>query len=272
MAILLTSAFVGGFAAFAIGLFLTLSNGSGDAAPPPSTFTASPTIATSTVTPSPKPRSTSTPQPTATPEPSPSATATPSVLALLLGWSNTPLEWVLTVRETSSYREGDLVPFLLRIDEAEPGTTYDLALTYRCLAADRHAFDFVAGLTPGENAPLLTAPGPGRTTPDSALIVPDDPSIDFDDSAGATFLAWGATFSAASRPEPQTECSDTKTINISVVAQDSTVMLVWTGHLASSEDWGTGNGASSASPFSMEVLIDNEVKQIVTLLPGSVAR
>lgn len=255
-----------------------LSNGDGDAAPPPSTFTASPTTAVSSDTPSPTLASTPTPQTTVPPEPSaspaPTATPIPSVPALLSVWSNTTSSWVATAldQETSSYGEGDFVPFLLKIDDVEPGTTYDLELTYRCLVADRHAFDFVAGLAPGDDDPLLTAPGPGRATPDSTLIVPDDASIDVDDSAGDTILAWGATFSAASRPEPQTQCSDTKTINVSIVAQDSTVMLVWTGHLASSEDWGAGNGSSSAPLIEMEVVIDGEVEQAVTLLPGSVAQ
>ena len=253
-----------------------LNNGNGNAAPPLSTLTASPTATVSIDTPSPTPEITSTLQPTVTPEastsPAPTATPGPSVLALLAVWSNTTSDWVATAldQETSSYREGDFVPFLLRIDDAERGTTYDIELTYDCLVAGHHAFDFIAGLTPDEKDPLLTAPGPGRTTPDSSLIVPDDASIAFDDSTGATVLAYGATFSAASGPEPETECSDAKTLSLSVVAQDNTIMLIWTGHLASSEDWGEGSGASDATPFRIAVQINGEVQQIVTLLPGSV--
>ena len=196
----------------------------------------------------------------------------PAFRVLLAAWSNTTSGWVAALdQETSSYTEGDFVPFLLRIDDAEPGTTYDLELTYRCLVSERHAFDFVSSLKADQQDPMLTAPGPGRTTPDSSLIVPDDASIEFDGSDGATIAAWGATFRAASEPEPQTDCTDAKTINISIVAQDSTIMLVWTGHLASSEDWGEGNGASAEIAFNLDVSVDGAAKQILTLLPGSVA-
>lgn len=209
----------------------------------------------------------------ATPEPTSTGEArTPSSNVLFAAWSDTTSGWIAAAldAETSNYAEGDAVPFVLRIDDAQPGTTYDLELTYRCLVADRHAFDFIAGLNAEESEPLLTAPGPGRRTPDSTLIVPDDASITFDDSEGAALLAWGAVFSAASGLDPETECTDAKTIVASLVARDSTIVVGWAAHLASEDDWGTANGASSIFAFNFEVRVDGTTKQTVTLLPGAV--
>lgn len=273
---LFTFAFIGGLGAIAFGLFLILNNNNGDAAPPPSTsptVTATPTD-TVTSTPQPTAVATPTPSPTMTIEPTIAPTATPALpfRAQLRAWSNATSEWALTALDqgTSDYREGDLVPILLRIEETTPGDTYDLQIKYDCASGERHAFDFLAGIAIDDTDPLLAAPGPGRITPDSALIVPDDASLEIDDSTGGTFLAWGATFSAASEPQPQTACSDEKSIAVSLIAQADTVMLIWAGHLASSADWGPDAGAASAGPFRVEVLIDGVAKQSVTLLPGSV--
>ena len=273
---LFTFALIGGMGAIALGLFLILSNDNGDAAPPPSTsptVTAKPTD-TATSTPQPTAVTTPTPSPTMTPEPTIAPTATPAFgfRAQLRAWSDATSEWVLTALDqgTSNYREGDLVPILLRIEEATPGDTYDLQIKYDCASGERHAFDFLSGIATDDKDPLMTAPGPERISPDSALMVPDDASLEVDDATGGTFLAWGATFSAASEPQPETACSDEKSIAVSLIAQADTVMLIWAGHLASSADWGPDGGAASAGPFRVEVVIDDVAKESVTLLPGSV--
>lgn len=279
-AIFAGAVFLAGVAAFAVGLVILLSNGDGDAAPPivsatatqtvPPTgsphTTAEPTAPVATATPTPI----TTASPTATPAPTP--TPGPGYTADLSSWSTTESLWITPTHNssTSDYSEGDLVPFLLQIEGAAPGTTYKVAIAYDCLSSGKHAFDYLGGLQKTNTEPVLTSPGPGSIVPDSALVPPGDPSTTFDDTQDDSLKAWGAVFSAASSPTPQTDCAGTKTVSLSLLAQDRTVSLVWTGHLASGSDWGQGNGAASAAPFEMSVDVNGEVQQSFTMAAGSI--
>jgi hypothetical protein len=173
-------------------------------------------------------------------------------------------------QNTSGHRAGQFLPFLLQIDDATPGTNYDLQLTYDCLASGKPAIDFVAGIELDHAALLHASPGPGGVSPHSVLSQLDDVSLDIDIQHG-WFLAWGAAFSRVEGPLPQTECKGTKTVNLSLLAQESTMILIWAGHLASSADWGEGNGAASATPFSVAVEINGWSSHSLTVLPGSVS-
>lgn len=268
---ILGSAFIGGAVATAIGIVLLATNGSGDAAPPPVSLAPTPE-ATAIATPAPAATSAPTLEPTATPAPLPPPGQ--QFDAQLAAWSDITSEWTTMNldQKTSGYRAGDFVPFLLRIDDAKPGTTYDLQLTYECSASGKPAIDFLSGVALDQTAPLLTSPGPGSVAPDSALGQLDDSSINFDTQQQAWFLAWGAGFSRAEGPSPQTECTGAKTISTSLVAQDETVILIWAGHLASAADWGQGSDAASATPFSITAEINGWSQQSLTMLPGAVAR
>jgi hypothetical protein len=267
--VLVVSALVVGITAFAFGLFLLLSDGNGDAAPPIASATASPTA---TATPS--PTASPTPRPTSVASPTPAPTPGPAYATSLLSWSETESAWVASELDssTSDYSEGDLVPFLLKIEDATSGTTYVVTITYDCLSLGFHAFDYLAGLDDDSAEPLLTSPGPGNSLPDSSLLVPDDPSIDFDGRQGASLNAWGAVFSAASGPTPATECTGTKSVSLSLSAQDTTLSLAWAGHLASPADWGQADGAASATPFGMAVDVNGEVEESFSMLSSAVAR
>lgn len=277
---MLGAAFIVGIAAFAFGLFLVLNNGDGNAAPPVVSATTTPTDEP-TATPGETREPTAPPQsstvaptlsPTAPPVPTVTPTPGPTYDAILSSWSPTESIWITPAHNssTSNYSEGDFVPFLLQIDDVVAGTTYDVAITYDCLSSESHAFDFLGGITNSETQPLLTAPGPGSTVPDSALAAPDDPSLLFDDNHGTSFRAWGAVFSAASSPTPLSDCTGAKTVNLSLLAQATTLRLVWTGHLASSADWGAGAGAASAAPFELEIDVRGEVQHSFTMVAGSI--
>lgn len=283
-AVLMGTAFIIGVAAFAFGLVLLLNNGDGNAAPPIVSATSTPTPdATPNITPEPPTPSgtpaptrttapTRTPSPTASPVPTASPTPGPTYDAILSSWSPTESLWITPTHNssTSNYAQGGSVPFLLQIDDVQPGTRYDLTITYDCQTARGHAFDYLTGLASGDTEPLLTAPGPGTTVPDSALITPDDPSITFDDGQGGAFRAWGAVFSSASAPTPSTACTRAKTVNLSLLAQDTTLRLVWAAHLASIADWGAGQGAGSATPFGITVDVNGEVQIDFTMAAGSI--
>ena len=269
--VVLGSAFVGGALATALGVFLLATNGSGDTAPPPSVVQASTPEPSAIATPTQTTSSTATPQPTTTIAPTPPPGQ--QFDAQFAAWSDITSEWITMTldQKTSGYQAGEFLPLLLRIDGAKPGTTYDLQLTYECLASGKPAIDFLSGMGLDQTALLRAPPGPGSVTPDSVLSHLDDPSLDFDNQQQVWFLAWGAAFSRAEGPTPQTECTGTKTVSTSLLAQDDTVILLWSAHLASSDDWGEGNHAASAAPFSVVVEINGWFLQSLTMLPGSVA-
>jgi hypothetical protein len=271
--VLVVSALATGITAFAFGLFLLLSDGNGDAAPPIASDTASPT-ATATAIPTATPTAAPTPRPTSVASPKLTPTPGPAYATSLLSWSETESGWVASELDssTSDYGEGDLVPFLLRIEDTTPGTTYVVTITYDCLSSGFHAFDYTAGLDDDNTEPLLASPGPGNAVPDSSLVAPDDPTLAFDGPQGSSMKVWGALFSAVGGPTPSTECTGTKSVSLSLSAQDTTLSLVWAGHLASPVDWGTGDGAASATPFGVEVDVNGEVEESVSMLPGAVAR
>ncbi len=174
----------------------------------------------------------------------------------LARWADTPGTWRfsdLNVQK-SSYREGEYVPFMLRIESAVPGTTYAFGISYDCTHSGGNGFDFLSSYDRDLGvAPALHEEGPGTSVPDAALPVPDDPSIPFDDGeSDRTFKLWGGSFaSSAAGPSPASLClpergqKAEKTYIVPVTAQAETVYLLWSGHLASSLDWGVENEAES---------------------------
>lgn len=210
--------------------------------------------------------------PEAVPTPAPAA----GPRARLAVWSDRLGEWRFgdLGREGSSYREGQAVPFLLRIQGTQPGETYRLALRYRCRGGGAAGFDFLTAYEgEGGTAPALAPGGPGRARPDSAIPMPDDPSIELD-GGGRLFSLWGGTFQEGPRgPEPEGPCRDEKRIVLEVRAVGESLVLLWGAHLASAADWGEG-AASADVPLSMAVEVEGARDGVaeVALLPGAVGR
>ncbi len=197
----------------------------------------------------------------------PSQTGTPSASAPTAGpgpvryrlalWSDPQQEWRFDDLgpEHSAYREGEAVPFMLRIDDARPGALYAISIRYDCALGGVNAYDYLTAYSRDRGAaPALAPRGPGREAPDDTAAASDDSSFLFDNAGGPReFQAWGATFAAPpSRPLPLALCRGQqaqeakKEITLHLLAQDSTVWLLWGAHLASPLDWGAGNGAASA--------------------------
>lgn len=260
---------VGLAAALSLALFLVLR-------PDGNTPVAMPT-ATPTPTPTPVLGTT----PTAAP---PVATATPalsSASSRLALWAARRGEWQFSDigAVASGYRDGGVIPFLLRIDDANPGTVYQVRLRYDCQTDGVAAFDFLAGYDRDAGGdPALADQGPGRLQPDAAIPVPDDPSIAFDDQELAgerLFRLWGATFDAEPvGPAPDTSCRDEKLMVLRIRAQAETVFLMWGAHLGSAEDWGAGRGAGSQEmPFGIEVRTPGmePESQELRIVPGAIS-
>jgi len=214
------------------------------------------------------------------PAPSPTSTSisgSPSAAApgnvRLFVWSRQQRQWLGSdlVKDEPGYPEGDVVPFLLHIDDAAASTPYNVQIKYVCRTSGGAAFDYLSNVSDVDNASLTTPPGPGRRE-DASIPVPDDSAISFDGS-GRRFRSWGASFQRAPEgPSPDGACQTDKRISLSLMAQGGSMLLIWGGHLASKSDWGENQGASSQlSAIYMEVTVGQSSPQKLGVGPDAIA-
>ena len=200
------------------------------------------------------------------------APASPGDLRLFI-WSRQQRQWLSSdlIREEPGYHEGDVVPFMLRVEHATPSTLYEVQLTYVCRTTDSAAFDYLATPSDADNASLTTPPGPARRE-DASIPIPDDSAISFD-ASGRRFRAWSASFRQAPEgPLPDGACQTEKRLNLSLMSQGGTMFMVWGGHLASKADWGENQGASSQhSPIFIEVTVGQAASQKLGIGPDAIA-
>jgi hypothetical protein len=201
----------------------------------------------------------------APPQPGPSGLG-PAPHFRLAQWSDTLATWRfgnLNPRN-SAYREGERVPFMFSIENAIPGTDYTFSIRYDCAHRGVNGYDFLSSYDLDRGvAPALHEDGPRSSIPDASLVVPDDPSIPFDDAEGdRAFKLWGGAFSSSAvGPSPSDLCRPVrgqkaqKMYDVALTAQAETVYLLWSGHLASGLDWGQGKGAGSVNgaPYHMKL-------------------
>jgi hypothetical protein len=192
---------------------------------------------------------------TATSAPPPlSPTPTPpagSPLFSLAAWDGA--RWRFEPRLAgASYREGEAVPFLLRVDDAVPGAVYALTVRYDC-----RAFDFLTSYDRDEGgAPALAAGGLGRALADSALAVPDDPATPADDGEGGSFSLWGGLFTDEAGILPASPCSGEKSVGISVSAAAETLFLAWGSHLSKAAAGGAPPRLTVGLPGGEELSVE----------------
>jgi len=171
-----------------------------------------------------------------------------SIASYALEWSDTLGVWQPTDldRRRPAYHEGAAVPFMLRIENAAPGTQYRVSVRFDCARQDGPGYDFLTSYDRDRGVmPALHEDGPGSSVADATLAVPDDEDITLDDrERGRSFKLWGGSFnSGAVGPVRDGSCLDQgqttqKTYMLMVRALADTVYLLWGGHLASSADWG----------------------------------
>jgi hypothetical protein len=213
----------------------------------------------------------------ASPEPSATAIGSPAqgMTVQLFAWSRQQSRWLadLLSDEPASYREGEPVPLLTQLEGLQMGATYEISIRYQCGGNERASFDYLSDIAEADSTSLVTAPAPGRPRADTTILVPDDPSIDFDDDADGRFQLWGGAFEEPPQePSPSSECSDTKEFQMRVTAQNPAVSLVVGAHLATADDWGEGRGASSQEePLFSEVWVDDGEAERVEITPETVA-
>jgi len=203
-------------------------------------------------------------QPAAATQAAPSQSPPPIGDVTLYVWSRQDKRWLDSddSKDQPGYREGEAVPFMLRIEDTVPGV-YRVALAYECRTGNGAAFDYLANLSEADSASLTTSPAPPRRE-DSSIPVPDDPSITFD-GAGRRFRVWGGSFQQMpSGPSPADSCEADKGVGLSLLAQGGALFLIWGGHLGQGSDWGENQGASNQrSPIHVETSVNQaEVKRI----------
>ena len=163
-------------------------------------------------------------------------------------WSDTLGVWQPADLDgrNSAYHEGEAVPFMLRIENAAPGTQYRVSVRFDCARQDGLGYDFLTSYDRDRGVmPALHEDGPGSSVADATLGMPDDEDMTLDDrERDRSFKLWGGSFnSGAVSPVRDGSCLDQgqtaqKTYMFTVRALADTVYLLWGGHLASSAGWG----------------------------------
>ena len=182
----------------------------------------------------------------------------------------------------SHYSEGESVPYRATLVDLTVGATYGVQLEWDTTQSGKHAIDYLTSVDRTETTASGCA-GVSCAAPVSHLPVPVDPLVT---GAGVTQVgaqsirADGAVFPAAGSSITNTgdlcgggSCtlaanpsgyshagtfagtSSASTV-VYFTASASTVVLSWSGHIASQSDWGAGNSASSisGSPYHMRLI------------------
>lgn len=203
--------------------------------------------------------------------------APPSITtsAMLFLWNPRIERWQyeMLALDASDYTEGDTIPFLLKIRNAEPGKVYELAIHYfNCGLSPGQSFDGLASTQSSGDLPRLEAPGPGRVRPDSQVQVP---SLATADHSGATpYLAvWGGAIQQAPvQSDVISNCSGDRSLNVQILAHGPTLYAEWGGHLAAKTTWLGGGAAHAGGAFRMMAILDGKAKARIEVLPNTTAR
>jgi len=188
-------------------------------------------------------------------------------------WSRQQKQWLTSdlEKDEPGYHEGEYVPFMLLIENASSAGLYDIEVKYECHTTNGAAFDYLSSVATGDSDALTTAPGPGRRE-DASIPIPDDSTITFD-GGGRRFRVWGGSFQQTPEgPLPVAPCQNDKRFRVSLIAQGGTVSMIWAGHLASRNDWGENQGASSQqSAIHVETTVNEMGPQKLGIGPDATA-
>ncbi len=182
----------------------------------------------------------------------------------------------------SHYSEGESVPYRATLVDLTVGATYGVQLEWDTTQSGLHALDYITSVARTESTADACA-GISCSAPVSNLPIPLDPlvtgagvtqvaaqSIRID---GGTFPASGAVVSNTGDLCGLASCTlavnpsayahtgtfagnSTATTTVYFTASTPTIVLSWSGHIASQADWGAGKSASSinGSPYHMRLI------------------
>jgi len=248
-------------------LLVLLSTGGDDSSGSQATATRSSALGAST-----SPGSTAQATESATPtSASPSPPATGNVRLFI--WSRQQKQWLTSTleKEEPGYHEGEAVPFMLQIENASSAGLYNVEVKYECHTSNGAAFDYLSSVATEDSDALTTAPAPGRRE-DASIPIPDDSTFTFD-GGGRRFRVWDGSFQQTPEgPLPVASCQNEKRFKVSLIAQSGTVSMIWAGHLASRNDWGENQGASSQqSAIHVEATVNEMGPQKLGIGPDAIA-
>ena len=217
--------------------------------------------------------------PSTTPHPDSSgASLTPpsvTTSAMLFLWNPVIARWQyeMLALDASDYTEGDTIPFLLKIRNAEPGKVYELEIHYfNCGLSPERSFDGLASTESSGDLPRLVAPGPARARPDSRVQVPNPAAAD-DGEATPYVAVWGGAIQQApALSEVISSCAGDRSLTVRILAHSPTLYTEWGGHLASTTLSPRGNAGSAGPSFRMVAVLGGRAKARVEVLPNTSAR
>ena len=184
-------------------------------------------------------------------------------------------------RNNSSYYEGQSVPYRAPFTDLTVGQVYMLSIVWDSTKNGLHAHDYLTSfdysITDAVPCDEVVC---GDEKP-STIPIPKDPALGGINQVEGVFTAFGATFTAVDTEIPAGStgnlcesypCTikanpseyvptgdpdkDSKNeISVYYTATNSTAVIAWGGHIASSVDWGPDSSASSisGSPYHMRL-------------------
>ena len=164
-------------------------------------------------------------------------------------WANEINSWTMVpnVALTSSYTEGEVVPYRLYITDMEPGNhTVTFQYQYVTMMGD-HGIDYLMTYNDTENPPIGSGISNFPWSGPSTFAIPPDSYVS---GAGVTqqpgaFTIYNGTITSASAYSYVTLLSVRYTrVTLTFSSATDEVLIVWGGHLAHEDDWGDNNGAS----------------------------
>jgi hypothetical protein len=163
----------------------------------------------------------------------------------------------------SHYKETDFIPYRGAISGLTAGTTYTFTIGYDILKGTQHAIDYLGTYNATETTADPCNTGPGQLCTLSAFTaipIPQDtvtvttktnpntnsPIV----QTPGVITMWNGTFSGAATYSAY-DGSEHRQLNITFIANASTVVFAFGGHVAWAGDWGPGNSAGnvSGSPY-----------------------
>jgi hypothetical protein len=250
----------GAFLAIGFGAISILGSDSNHSVVFGPTFSPSPTAAAASATPVPPP-----------PTPTPNVPQGAVSLAL---WANVTGAWWFGEMgpDVASYKPGQTIPFMVRLEGVAPGTAYRIDLRYECAGPGAETFNYLSGLQAYGNTPVEAPYGPGRDRPDAAVPVPNTPGLAADDGAAGVLFLYGGTFQRLpDAPAPGGFCPGARTISFDVMASGAVMNLVGSLHLATAAESANGYPSSNAGvPMVVEVVAANQGPVRASLAAGAV--
>jgi uncharacterized repeat protein (TIGR01451 family) len=208
------------------------------------------------------------PSPTPTPTPVPSPVYTVAAKADMEAWKTleSPPGWYNSTLNPGDhdYNEGDVIPFRIVMNNLAAGTTWSLTIQYDFADGSVQFFDSLASAN--QTVPLTNGDACAGHTCTSGPInaaIPTDTSLPAGAQIPGSFTVFNGSITTAG-PTYSTATVGGNTVkrlaltgSVAGTTGTKDVLLLYGGHLARENEWGTNNGASSWPGASGKMFLIN---------------